>query len=1235
MSDESARATIIDLIIAAAKVPMMRVVATVGRDFSVDQRAWLPETAIALLGRASVSVGPLSDDEVAELASADGRLAQLLSNREAQPLTRNLFQLRQLINRSATALPLTEAALARSWWEAGTNLARIQHRDRLNALRALARQSVAQVTQLEISGIDSAVTEDLVQADELVEIFKGSRASFRHDVLRDWSISNLLYEEPAVVDVLPLSAVAPIGLARAMEMYARLLIEQEDGGVPWGTLVARVGAIDVHGSWRRAVLLALVRSEQATTVLDRAFDTLAANAGQLLQELIRYTAAADSESAVERLEAAGLQRAMIPDSFRVPTGLSWARLMIWLLARLDQIDAPIGRDVLHFFTLWLMANAGGDPLKPLIVRKLHEWLVDLEGWETATGRTETRRLFAVDSPYGRSHGLTQEIRALFLMSCDGDPDLADAYIRADTGVDERYDTIADILKFTHASAKAAPAALAAFTVDALITGEQRYEEDHGSRHMGRLSLHTHGMLGQGPSQGPFLGILKASPVDGLKLVRRIVDYGVGLDRRSNSDPPGEMCVLLPIGNMRFAAPGSYFLSRSGGSSPVMTSALRALEAWGHEQVEDGRPVLEVVDEILGESGAPAAFLAVAMDVLLSHVSGPDPALIPFVTAPELLKLDWDRFTRDRIGLDRFETDEGPTVPGAVTNALLQARPSRKTSLLWSAPQFLFAKDETLAESLRARLVSERARLGLAACGTPLTTHDPRWHADRALRFLDPGNWREVNVPLQDGGTATAREYVEPADEAEVLDPLRQKSNDNLAETVLVASLVEALLDQSKQTADLIERGLIWAHAQSIESLLEDEEDFNQAQRWRAVIATAALSVVSPAYQHERDWAVNILLRAVREPKDDRHDRAYAQIRYHAAALASLGWASLAAQGDADARRMLLTLSKRGDSAIIAAMGSAFEALVFANARLPKALLRIGLASSIHPEQIWDDATANDLGRSRRQERLAEAVASEEAWLSGGDEPAWPVLPQTRHIKKRRRIAAAKAAFDDADGDDEGSENGRPSEWFNHQTGGNWLAAVERSSAINTSTWIADLVQAYQEFSDYAWGAGLPAEAEMGELPTSWLHPFGRLRLRVAASQPWEAFASAVVTPLIALPDESFFEAIEAFVPAADSLFWDEKVLSLEHLVRAREVVSDRLKQCRLWQWRKDELTDSVARDIASGLRPLLPYAGEFYRRGLLSADQRIAFGSRPSGLGRIDPGRPRTEFRRRTLHYRM
>ena len=141
-------------------------------------------------------------------------------------------------------------------------------------------------------------------------------------MLRDWSVANLLYEEPGVVDELPLDAVAPIGLARAMEIYARLLIEREDGVGPWDALDTGVGAIGVHGSWRRAVLLALVRSEQATDdCFDRAFGRLAANAGHLLQELIAIPRQRKTKSAVELLEAARLERSMIPESFRIPTGL--------------------------------------------------------------------------------------------------------------------------------------------------------------------------------------------------------------------------------------------------------------------------------------------------------------------------------------------------------------------------------------------------------------------------------------------------------------------------------------------------------------------------------------------------------------------------------------------------------------------------------------------------------------------------------------------------------------------------------------------------------------------------------------------------------------------------------------------------------------------------------------------------------------------------------------------------
>jgi hypothetical protein len=192
------------------------------------------------------------------------------------------------------------------------------------------------------------------------------------------------------------------------------------------------------------------------------------------------------------------------------------------------------------------------------------------------------------------------------------------------------------------------------------------------------------------------------------------------------------------------------------------------------------------------------------------------------------------------------------------------------------------------------------------------------------------------------------------------------------------------------------------------------------------------------------------------------------------------------------------------------------------------------------------------------------------------------LSLSRRIKRRHRIVVGgHTAFED---DDDGQ--GRPSEWFDHQTGGHWLSAVDRSAALKSAAWLLDFVGAYQPWSYHAWGAGLKADAELDNLPTEWLHPFERLRLRAAVDLPWEQFEPAVLVPLLALPDQSFLFALEAFIPSADSLFWDEKLLPIGHLVQLRERVCGRLKQCSLWVWRKDELTDTVAANLASAARAL-------------------------------------------------
>jgi hypothetical protein len=778
VTDPGVQATMVDLISAAARVPGMRLAATIGPDFSEEQRRWMPTDALATLGRASAIVGTLSDDEAAALAEADRRLDQLLRNPHAKPLTRSLYQLRQLLGRPGAAAPLSEAALARSWWAAAPGLGNIGNRARQMALRGLADQALSEAKDLDLSGIDPSVTEDLVQVEDVTEVLMGATGLFRHDILRDWAGANLLIDHPERLQSMPLASLAPTSLARAVEVKARWCAEQVDGAPRWAELLAHVSQKGVHGSWRRAVLLALVRTEPSHSVLDRTIDLLQANEGRLLRDLIRITEAADSQSGVDFFVALGVDAATLPSELRTPVGPSWSRLMGWLLFSLDKISVPIGPDLVRFFRLWLVAFGGRDAYAPLIVQTLYDWLSDLEQPDRSVGSFS--RLFACEGRFGRGHELTQEIRALFLIFCGCQPHLADAYLRRHIGDPAGWDVADEVLQLSQSLATAAPSAMADFAIDALITAEQRYEARHGRLPMGRLSLRLQERLVSGPSRGPYLGILRASKADGLRLVRRIIDYWLRLDEIAVDDAQ-TFDLDLPARPVTIALPGAYFVARPPSQNAVVASALRALEAWGQEQIDQGRSVEEVIADVLDPGAVPVAapFLAVAVDLILSHLAAPDARLIPYIASAELLRLDFDRFNHDRIGLHQIESGDVAGAPGSVGNADLSARRSRRTCLLWEAPRFLLDADTTHLEDLRARL---QAQLDHAANGPDVGeegTHSLRRTVEHALSLLDRSNWRMVQFELEDGTLAEGLDYVQPETEAAVLGPARCRRHGSL------------------------------------------------------------------------------------------------------------------------------------------------------------------------------------------------------------------------------------------------------------------------------------------------------------------------------------------------------------------------------------------------------------------------------------------------------------------------
>lgn len=158
-------------------------------------------------------------------------------------------------------------------------------RERARVLRAVADGALAGAGTVNVDNLPPAAVDALARSESLRD-FGNDRVAFRHDVLTEWAVSCLL-SDLGVFDRLPLPSPAPAILARGVELAARFAIECSADSASWQQLLERVSREGVHGSWRRAALLALVRSEAAAPALTRASEPLLANHARLLRELIR------------------------------------------------------------------------------------------------------------------------------------------------------------------------------------------------------------------------------------------------------------------------------------------------------------------------------------------------------------------------------------------------------------------------------------------------------------------------------------------------------------------------------------------------------------------------------------------------------------------------------------------------------------------------------------------------------------------------------------------------------------------------------------------------------------------------------------------------------------------------------------------------------------------------------------------------------------------------------------
>ena len=1161
---EEERRTVVDLVREAAKVPGFAVITTARRNFGEDEPSWLPTDALDRLGRADpIVINELSEAEVEEIRHAAPRLAPLLSDTHpARDVTRNLYRLSRLASQPGDEpVPRTEVNMAEQWWQTADGTREADRRECARVLKALAEQTFSAVEPLNTSGCQAKAVDALIVSESLRDL-GNDRVVFRHDVLREWAIANLLHSEPTTIERLSLDRPASAAFARGIELASCMTLEHAGDVSRWQSLLDRLSREGTHGSWRRTVLLALVRSEIGPELLTRVAAMLLANRASLLRELIRVVMAVDVEPMSKLFAAAGLDPTIVPESLNTPRGPSWHRLIRWLLSLGETLPAVAIPEVVKLYTAWSLGMLGHDPLTPLLLERLYQWLTKIESARDADNFRDRYEPFGSELNHDQIRLLESDLRTGFLSFCNRTPALAVEYLRSLGQRRHSEEIVRGILKFRGLLAQAAPKELAELTVNALIPKYEPEERHHRREIREPFDFLDHDFLPASPTQGPFLDLLTYAPQDGLSLIHQLVDHAVVFYSGGHDIGSDSIAISLPDGERVFPWKQSYMWSRDEVRHYSVTSALMALEAWAHRRIEAGENFDNVLADVLGPTGSPTAYLLVAVDLLLSHWPKSREAAIHFLACPEILCIDRQRYLRDILPFSTsgIKSQNQPTSRGLMFEQLIG--------------QYAISGPVELRETLTALLCNAAERLGPAVEQSDFG--DPAFMATHALNLVDPNNWREVSATQPDGTQRAALQYVPPETEIQHLAPLQNALQNTQTDANMEAAISLALEDPSRSSPTFATAAVEWAQHTTPPSIREDEVPDEDWMRQQAVVGAAMIAMrdgdADLRVQHE-GWARGIFGQAM-ETKNDSVHRFRSGLRYNPIAIAFVGMIhSLKDCSTSEKVRTLLEVATRDDAAAAHGFSAAATTLASIDERLPRAVLRCAFVACIRLRREWDQPEAEVATRSaRHRQRVQVAIDAELAWLADiGPEPGWPAfIENTPRLRRGIRLPGGRQQEDI-----QAPQPILQDKFVDHQAAALWLSKTGTLFDVGKRPWLRDVARAYVSWTATANGAGVEAHGEVTDLPSEWNSAYFNLLAYCLPGLTSLEIEQLALAPIISLPDRSFFDVTTQFLRSVDALYFNDSGLQEPIATTIRSALARRMMASAGWKRQGDNRTASI------------------------------------------------------------
>lgn len=1159
--------TIEDLLRAAAKIPGFRVVVTARAAAHSDNVPWLNDEIVKSFGGAQqVPVANLDDDEVAFLVEHAPELKALLDpGHPAAAIARNLYRLSRLLKVPSATEVRTEAQLADRWWKSADGAPPADVRAARRLLESLAEHALRGNGAIMVRS-DSAARSHLQNALTLMEV-RPDQLDFYHDVLRDWAIGSYIAEDPTRLGGYDLTRPVSARIARGIEFAGRLALELGADCGAWAALLAHLSPPHAHGSWRRQAILALTRSEARRELLDKCGAHLLADGAALFNELCTTITAVETQATVDVLQMSAGVTAELPRSYRTNTTGSAIVVLLWVLDHKDEIPLEaIGASTglveiqLHFLKSFPMFA------KPAAAM-LFAWLRQLDVRDTP-----------VTIPGGRGNGRSasdlrqqtiDKLRMMSLLLGEHAPDELKAYLKEIAG--ERGDHRAkDIRMFSQVVAQVAPAELADLVLAKLVQ-----KRDPGRRSSTRRDRALgHGdsdYLPPSPAQPPFYDLLEEAPGEGLRLIRTLVAEAV--DYYSGGCAPGDdgFTLVFEDGPRFFPWTNTFFWSRDQSNDYSVASGLKALEAWSQRRLDDGECVEAVLADILGPEGSCAAYLQVAIDVLLSHFDKSRDALAPFIANPDILAIDHSRSSHDMLGssIETFGVGDEPA--GKVRLADLRARLSRKVALINAIPNYI--DGDPIADRLRAQLGAKVAKL------EPFDAHS-RWVDARFIgRFvhdaLQQSNW----IKDDDGNR-----HHQPS--PELLAHLEHMGGQHAeaVSTIDTESRINLAIEGGEQaTSETARMAIDYAKG----ALPDDSDTDALKSRSTRLIATALLAARDGddtlLGEHEA-WIRQVISIGLEETSD-RHWSGKL-LQFHRPAMAALAlihlWARQRKKTDRDA---LVALAARHDCGAVLAFETAVGRILEVEPKLLKAATRAAYSSVTWRWHDYDEDEALQRAfEDERDAKTAAAVAAEVAWLDGGAEPSWPHWPEEAPvIRQGSRIRVpgpvSKAEFDAGLADD--IVPSRPT-WMLHVDSGaaaHWLTII-RDAPKGSVGWAQEIRVAYADWTGRINGLGLPADVETDREPSAWNAEYFILLAEhlVDAAQP---VFEANVRQVIDLPDHAFGDIAPVVLQAADALYFNDPQRPVARPVELRARLGVRVMALSRWEHEQDPGRASVDLESAS------------------------------------------------------